>query len=191
MAVAGLGGLVDASAIDNFTDEDLSLLDYLTYGGTSAGGQFLSPSGPMLLKGPLYQLRNSGGGSLFKGEGAKLMDEFRDVLLHATGEPVDISKYGKSGAVLDKLATNIMPELNAAGVQAGTKAKEKFFSSDSKDFELVADEYKKLKSRKPMAVARYESFRDDYDLPEKERLTDAELKLVNQYKNLLFEKGFE
>jgi hypothetical protein len=84
-----------------------------------------------------------------------------------------------------------MPELNAAGVQAGTKAKEKFFSSDSKDFELVADEYKKLKSRKPMAVARYESFRDDYDLPEKERLTDSELKLVNQYKNLLFEKGFE
>ena len=42
-----------------------------------------------------------------------------------------------------------------------------------------------------MAVARYESFRDDYDLPEKERLTDAELQLVNQYKNLLFEKGFE
>ena len=191
MAVAGLGGLVDASAIDNFTDEDLALLDYLTYGGTSAGGQFLSPSGPMLLKGPLYQLRNSGGGRLFKGEGSKLMDEFRDVLLHATGEPVDIAKYGKSGAVLDKVATNIMPELNAAGVQAGTKAKEKFFSSDSKDFELVANEYKKLVSRKPLAVARYESFRDDYDLPEKERLTDAELKLVNQYKNLLFEKGFE
>lgn len=191
MAVAGLGGLVDASAIDNFTDEDLALLDYLTYGGTSAGGQFIAPSGPMLLKGPLYRLRNSGGGRLFKGEGAKLMDEFRDVLLHATGEPVDIAKYGKRGAVLDKIATNIMPELNAAGVQAGTKAKEKFFSSDSKDFELVADEYKKLKSRKPMAVARYESFRDDYDLPEKERLTDDELKLVNQYKNLLFEKGFE
>lgn len=191
MAVAGLGGLVDASAIDNFTDEDLALLDYLTYGGTSAGGQFLSPSGPMLLKGPLYQLRNSGGGRLFRGEGAKLMDEVRDVLLHATGEPVDIAKYGKSGAVLDKVATNIMPELNAAGVQAGTKAKEKFFSSDSKDFELVSDKYKKLVSRKPLAVARYESFREDYDLPENERLTDAELKLVNQYKDLLYEKGFE
>ena len=84
-----------------------------------------------------------------------------------------------------------MPELNALGVKSSTILKDKFFDENSKDFELVADEYKKLKSRKPMAVARYESFRDDYDLPEKERLTDAELKLVNQYKNLLFEKGFE
>lgn len=195
MAVAGLGGLVDASARDNFTDEDLTANEYLADAFWSGVGQGLSSSGPNALSGAINKVRQPGiMGDRFLRKGSatdKALKEFRDELLHASGEPVDISQYGKRGEIISRGLSDIMPELNALGVKSSTILKDKFFDENSKDFELVADEYKKLKSRKPMAVARYESFRDDYDLPEKERLTDAELKLVNQYKNLLFEKGFE
>ena len=187
VGAAGVGGLVDASARDNFTNEDMNLSDYLADIGLSMGGQLLSPSGPMVLKPWLMQLRNSGGGRMFSGFGSKLMNELRDVALHAAGEPVDIAKYGKSGAVLDKLLQNVMPELNAAGIKSGLNLKDEVFTDDTTDLDLVTSAYEKLKKRKPKAVFRAESFQPDDDLKPEERLTAPEFDLLNKYRELLFE----
>lgn len=170
---AGTAGINDAFVRDNVTDDDVGAADYLSDAAWNAVTDGVAA--PIVMKQGADAIKRVGGG-LKKGKIKDAAEMLEDVSLKASGQDIDIAKYGKEGKALLAALTLAKDPGTAIATQYINEDKLEF---QPKDIEI---QFKDLQKRKPLGIQRVLQYMSDFDLPREQQLTSAEIELVNKWK---------